>query len=74
MVVRMKSLRLALFNIKKHRSESISMMILVTICMILLGSGASNLIDIQRIYGNLVEQNHAVKNNIEVSDSAYHEF
>lgn len=74
MVVTMKSLRLAYFNIKKHKSESISMIILVMICMILLGSGASNLIDIQRIYGNVVKQNHAVKNSIEMNDSAYHDF
>lgn len=74
MVVTMKSLRLAYFNIKKHKSESISMIILVMICMILLGSGAANLIDIQKIYGNVVEKNHAVKNNIEMKDGVYYEF
>ena len=60
----MKILRLTYFNIKKHRSESVSIVILMMICMILLGSASSSLISIQSIFGDTMEKYHGIRNHV----------
>ncbi len=75
----MKILRLAYFNIKKHWSESVSVVILMTICMILLGSAYSSLISIQNIFGDTVNKYNGIRNHIAIINDenyypAYDEF
>ena len=68
----MKIVRLAVFNMKKHKKESISMIILMMISMLLLGGAATSLKSISGLYANVMEKFHGIRNVIEVNEDYYY--
>ena len=70
---RVKILRLAYFNIKKHKAESISIVLLITISMALLCSSVGGVQAIQNVFGNLVKEYHCVENHFLIQNGDYHE-
>ena len=66
-----KIVRLSWANIRKHKIESVSLVILVTLCMLLAGSSLSGSIGIKTIFPHLMEQTGSYENYILIEDKAY---
>ena len=66
-----KIIRLSWANIRKHRIETVSLVILVMLCMLLAGSSFSGSIGIKTIFPQLMEQTRSYENYILIDDKAY---
>ena len=66
-----KIVRLSWANIRKHKIESVSLVILVMLCMLLAGSALSGSIGIKTIFPQLMEQTGSYENYALIDDKAY---
>ena len=66
-----KIVRLSWANIRKHKIESVSLVILVMLCMLLAGSSLSGSFGIRTIFPHLMEQTGSFENYMLLEDKAY---
>jgi len=69
----MKSFRLAIFNIKKHKLEAAWLVLLIAICMTLLTSAVLAISGSDRIVDNSFKRNECVHNYIMMKERDYKE-
>ena len=66
-----KIIRLSWANIKKHKLESIALLILVTLCMMLMGSSLAGIKGIKNIFPYVMENTESYENFLILSDKYY---
>ncbi|MDO5559829.1 MAG: ABC transporter permease [Oscillospiraceae bacterium] len=66
-----KILRLSLFNIKKHKIESVCLVILIMFCMLLLGSSLSGGISIKNIFPDVMNSTGSMENYVIIQNKNY---
>lgn len=66
-----KIIRLSLANIKKHKKESILLMVLIVLCISLLSSALSAVVGIKRITPCMVEESGCYKNFVYFEQENY---
>jgi ABC-type antimicrobial peptide transport system permease subunit len=66
-----KILRLALANMRKHRIETVSLAVLVMLCMLLAGASISGSISIKTIFPHLMEQTGSYDNYFLIEEKVY---
>lgn len=66
-----KIIRLSWANIKKHKLESIALLILVMLCMMLMGSSLAGIRGIKNIFPYVMENTESYENFLLLSDKYY---
>lgn len=66
-----KIVRLSLANIRKHKLEFISLLTLVTMCMLLVGTSMGAIVGIRQIFPNLMEKTGSYENFILILEKNY---
>ena len=66
-----KITRLSLANIKKHKFEFISLLTLVMVCMLLVGSSLGAIVGIRNIFPNVMEKTGSYENYIFILEKNY---
>ncbi|MBQ5330196.1 MAG: FtsX-like permease family protein [Oscillospiraceae bacterium] len=68
-----KIMRLAWTNIKKHKKESISLFLLITVCMMLFASALSTRVNVSRMAEHMGEITHSKENYVFFSNDSFDE-
>lgn len=68
---RMNLFRIAMFNIKKHKTATISLIILIFFCQLFLGLAIHNLYDNSHLFELKAKETQAVQNLYCINDSLY---
>ncbi len=71
MVIMKKIIRLSIANIKKHKKESILLMILTLLCIVLLSASVSSICGIKKITPTMVEETGCYKNTVQFNQDKY---
>mgnify|MGYP003447296956 FL=1 len=66
-----KILRLSFANIKKHKFESVSLAVLIMVCMLLIGSSLASTVGIKDIFSNVMEKTGSYENFILMLEKNY---
>ncbi len=66
-----KILRLSMVNNRKHRLETVSLVLLVMLCTLLMGSALSGMTSIKSIFPQVVERTQSYENLIMVQEKVY---
>lgn len=66
-----KILRLSFANIKKHKFESVSLAVLIMVCMLLIGSSLASAVGIKDIFSNVMEKTGSYENFILMLEKNY---
>ncbi len=68
-----KILRLSWANIRKHKLETVALVVLVTLCMLLMGSALEGIKGAKSIFPHLMEHTCRYENHILIPDEYYKE-
>ena len=66
-----KIVRLSWANIKKHKLETVALVILVMLCMLLISSSLEGISSIKSIFPNMMKNTESYENYILIPDNAY---
>lgn len=66
-----KIFRLSMANLKKHKLETVSLFLLILLCMLLLGSALGAMVGIKSIFPQIVQHTQSFENFIMVQEKVY---